>query len=251
MDGLSRAGSQTGGGLALLLALACTGTKTEEPVVSTAGGKTDVSEAGTTVARRGKSLVRLVNALPGDRSIDLSGDDRTVFFDVGYKTVTPYTEIGDNVVKFRLRPGGTDSVWADNTETLINGNRYTVVVLPTKEGGARIVVLTDEVVTDTAKARLRVVNAAAPYSDVDIGIEGRNDPVFDDLAYGSAAGFKEVDPANAVIVVRQDEPPTTALRMQRLRLDAGKSYTIVIAGDKPGALQAITVTDAIRSHANQ
>ena len=210
-----------------------------------------MSEAGTSVARRGKSLVRLVNALPGERTIDLSGDDRTVFFDVGYKTVTPYTEIGDNVVKFRLRPGGTDSVWADNTETLINGNRYTVVVLPTKEGGARIVVLTDEVVTDTGKARLRVVNAAVPYSEVDVGIEGRNDPVFDDVAYGSAAGFKEVDPASAVILVRQDEPPMTALKMQRLRLDAGKSYTIIIAGDKAGALQAITVTDVIRSSASQ
>ena len=230
-----------------MLALACTGTKTEEPVVSTAGGKSNLSEAGTTAARRGKSLVRLVNAIPGDRTIDLSGDDRTVFFDVGYKTVTPYTEIGDNVVKFRLRPGGTDSVWADNTETLINGNRYTIVVLPTKEGGARIVVLTDEVVTDTGRARLRLVNAAGPYGEVDIGIEGRNDPVFDDLTYGSAAGFKVVDPGSAVIVVRQDEPPVTALRMQRLRLDPGKSYTIVIAGDKAGALQAITVTDVIRS----
>jgi len=245
VDGLNRA-LGVGGRLALLLALACTGTKTEEPVVSTAGGKSDVSEAGVSAARRGKSLVRLVNAVPGDRSIDLSGDDRTVFFDVGYKTVTPYTEIGDNVVKFRLRPGGTDSIWADNTETLINGNRYTVVVLPTREGGARIVVLTDEVVTDTGKARLRVVNAAAPYGDVDIAFEGRNDPVFDDLAYGSAAGFKDVDPASAVIVIRQDEPPMTALKLQRLRLDAGKSYTIVIAGDKAGALQAITVTDVIR-----
>ena len=250
MDGLSRA-SGTGGRLALLLALACTGTKTEEPVVSTAGGKTAVSEAGTSAARRGKSLVRVVNAMPGERTIDLSGDDRTVFFDVAYQTVTPYTEIGDNVVKFRLRPGGTDSVWADNTETLINGNRYTVVVLPNREGGARIVVLTDEVVTDTGKARLRVVNAAGPHSDLDVGIEGRNDLVFDDLAYGSAAGFKDVDPAGAVLVVRQDDPPMTALRMPRLRLEAGKSYTIVIAGDKAGALQAITVTDAIRPYASK
>jgi hypothetical protein len=125
------------------------------------------------------------------------------------------------------------------------------VVLPNREGGARIVVLTDEVVTDTGKARLRVVNAATPHGDVDVGIEGRHDLVFDDLGYGSAAGFKDVDPANAVIVVRPDEPPMTALKMPRLRLEAGKSYTIVIAGDKAGALQAITVTDAIRPFASR
>ena len=39
--------------------------------------------------------------------------------------------------------------------------------------------------------------------------------------------------------------------MQRLLLEAGKSYTIVIAGDKAGALQAITVTDVIRSYASR
>jgi hypothetical protein len=54
-----------------------------------------------------------------------------------------------------------------------------------------------------------------------------------------------------VIVVRPDEPPMTALKMPRLRLEAGKSYTIVIAGDKAGALQAITVTDAIRPFASR
>ena len=96
-----------------------------------------------------------------------------------------------------------------------------------------------------------MVNAAGPHSDLDVGIEGRNDLVFDDLAYGSAAGFKDVDPAGAVLVVRQDDPPMTALRMPRLRLEAGKSYTIVIAGDKAGALQAITVTDAIRPYASK
>jgi len=90
---MTHSSQRAAGCLALTLLAGCTGSsKTKEPVVSTSGGKTAVSEAGTPVARRGKSLVRVVNAIPGDGTIDISGDDRTVFYDVAYRTVTPYTE---------------------------------------------------------------------------------------------------------------------------------------------------------------
>jgi hypothetical protein len=93
------------GAILALLASCSADDRTREPVVSTADGKSTVSDAGVAVARRGKSMVRLVNAVPGDVRLDLSGDDRTVFYDVEYRDVTPYTEIGDNVVKFRAAPG--------------------------------------------------------------------------------------------------------------------------------------------------
>ena len=215
------------GFLAASLIAACAGSsKTKEPVVSTSGGKTAVSEAGTIVAKRGKALVRVVNAI-GAGSIDIAGDDRTVFYEVGYGTVTPYTEIGDNVVKFRLLGGGTDSVLADNTETLMNGTRYTIVALPGKEGGGRLTILTD----------------------VNVKIEGGKEPLFKNVGYGSGTSFIEVDPAAMVIVFGRDDPPGTALRMPRLRLEAGRSYTIVLAGASSGTLKPITVTDAIRTYA--
>jgi len=240
----------TAGGLALALIAACAGSsKTKEPVVSTSGGKTAVSEAGTTVARRGKALVRVVNAIPGERTVDITGDDRTVFYDVGYRTVTPYTEIGDNVVKFRLLGGGTDSVLADNTETLMNGTRYTIVALPGKDGGGRLTILTDDVVPAQGKARLRVVNAAPILAEVNVKFAGQKEPVFKQIGYGAAAGFNELDPVKPVIVFDRVDPAGTVLRMPRLGLEAGRSYTIVLSGAAAGALKSILVTDAIRTYA--
>jgi uncharacterized protein DUF4397 len=240
----------TTGGLALALIAACAGSsKTKEPVVSTSGGKTAVSEAGTTVAKRGKSLVRVVNAIPGERTVDITTDDRTVFYDVGYRTVTPYTEIGDNVVKFRLLGGGPDSVWADNTETLMNGTRYTIVALPGKDGGGRLTVLTDDVVPAQGKARLRVVNAAPILTEVNVKFAGQKEPVFKQIGYGAAAGFHELDPVKAVIVFDRVDPAGTVLRTPRLGLEAGRSYTIVLSGAAAGALKSIMVTDAIRTYA--
>ena len=40
---------------------------------------------GDSAAGQGRSMVRLVNALPANQSIDVSGDDRTIFSAVSYK----------------------------------------------------------------------------------------------------------------------------------------------------------------------
>jgi hypothetical protein len=241
--------SKAGAFLSLALAAGCTGNRTKEPVVTTTADKTAVSEAGTTAAKRGKSLVRLVNAIPGDATVDISGDDRTVFFDVGYKTVTPYTEIGDNVVKFQLRAGGATEVTAENTETLMNGNRYTIIARPDKDGGAKLSIMKDDVVPDQGKARLRVFHAAPGLAEIDVMLEGQKEPLFDKVGFGSEAGFKDLDPTAATVVVRRDNPPLNVLRIQKVHLDAGKAYTIVIAGAAPTSLATITITDAIRTYA--
>lgn len=235
--------------LSLALVAGCTGNRTKEPVVTKTADKTAVSEAGTTAAKRGKSLVRVVNAVPGDSSIDITADDRTVFFEVGYKTATPYTEIGDNVVKFQVRRAGAMEVTADNTETLTNGNRYTIIARPDKDGGIKLSILKDDIVPDPGKARLRVFHAAPGLADIDVLLEGQKDPVFDNVAQGSEAGFKDIDPTAATIVVRRDNPPLIVLRIPRFRLDAGKAYTIVLAGAAPRALTTITISDAIRTYA--
>jgi hypothetical protein len=241
--------SKTSTFLSLALAAACTGNRTKEPVVTTTGDKTAVSEAGTTAAKRGKSLVRVVNAIPGEGTLDIRGDDRTVFFDVGYKTVTPYTEIGDNVVKFELRPTGAVESSANNTETLVNGNRYTIIALPDKDGGAKLSIVKDDVVPDQGKARLRVFHAAPGLAEVDVMLEGQKDPVFDKVGFGSEAGFKDLNPTTATVVIRRDNPPLTVLRIQKVHLEAGRSYTIVVAGAALTSLATITITDAIRTYA--
>ena len=241
--------STTGTFLSFALAAACTGTRTKEPVVTTTGDKTAVSEAGTTAAKRGKSLARVVNAIPGQGAIDITADDRTVFFEVGYKTVTPYTEIGDNVVKFKLRPGGALEATAENTETLMNGNRYTIIALPNKDGGAKLSIVKDDVVPDSGKARLRLFHAAPGLAEVDVMLEGQKDPIFEKVGFGSEAGFKDLDPTTATVVVRRDNPPLNVLRIQKVHLEAGKSYTIVIVGAAPTSLATITITDALRTYA--
>jgi hypothetical protein len=233
-------------GLGLALAVGCKGAETRTPVVTTTDkGNTSASPAGTEVAARDRSLVRLVNALPSKQHLDIGGDDRAVFGDVGYKTVTPYTEMSGNIVKFRLRRTGTDSVLASNTETMTDGYRYTIIAMPDEKGGARLVVVRDEVVPDAGKARLRVINAAPGVKDADVAVQGQKDALFTNIAYAAEAGYKDLDPMTATIEIRREAKSGRTILLKNMRFDAGKAYTIVLTGATPSEIETITFDDAI------
>lgn len=233
--------------LALTILAGCAGAKTKEPVVSTTGDGKTTSESGDSAAKRGKSLVRFVNALPG-QSLDLTTEDRATFVNVGFKEVTPYTEIGDNLVKFRVRAADGDSVLAENSETMGDGHRYTVISMPSEDGKVRMRVVRDEVMPDSGKARIRVIQATPGLSDVDVALTGQKDLVFDNIKYGTEAGYKDVTPATATLEFRMGEPPnvTVPLRLKTMTLAAGRAYTLVIVGALPRGIQTIVFNDAVR-----
>ena len=237
---------RTGTGLILGLIAGCAGPKTEKAVVTTSGEGKTTSPAGTEAAKRGKSLVRFVNAVPDALGLDLSADERTTFYNVEFKTVTPYTEIGDNLVKFELRGNNADSVLANNTETMGDGLRYTIVAMPTADNQIKLRVVRDEIVTELGKARVRVINAAPVLPDADVLVAGQKDPLFDNIAFGAEAGFKDVAPATATLEIRGNDNPTPPIRLRNVALSAGKAYTIVIASAKPRGIQTITFNDAVR-----
>ena len=234
-------------GFAVLLLAGCAGAKTKEPVVSTTGGGKTTSESGTAAATRGKSLVRFVNAVP-DQSLDLTTEDRATFIDVGFMSVTPYTEIGDNLVKFRVRAANGDSVLAVNTEAMGDGYRYTVVAMPNTDGTLTVHVIRDELIPEPGKARIRVIQAAAALPDVDVAVAGQKDLLFDNVKYGSETAYKDVAPSSATVEFRVGDPPhvSVPLRLKSMNLMADRAYTLVIVGAQPKGIQTIIFNDAVR-----
>jgi len=226
-------------GLGLALLAACSGAKTEKPVVTNAADTT-VSASGVDAARRGKSMVRLVNAVPGAAAVDLSADDKSVFTAVAYKAVTPYAEIGDNMVKMKLLGAGGAPL-ADNAETMTDGYRYTVVALPKKDGGVQLKVVRDEVVPDSGKVKLRVIHAAPGLGEIDVLVPGQKDPLFDNVNYGMEAGYKDVKPMTGVIEIR-GEHGSAPIRIKSMKYEAGKAYTVVVSGPA-GQKAEVTVFD--------
>lgn len=229
--------------LAGCLVLACSPSKTKQPVETTTESGKSVSPSGTATDKRGTTLVRVVNALPDKTHIDIAADDKVIFSDVGYQDVTDFQELRDNVTRFTLRRNDRDSVLAENREVIGDGARYTIVALPDPKGGILLRVLRDELVTDPAKTKLRVINAAAGMDNVDVLIKGEKDPLFSNVDSGIEAGYKDVIPATTTLVFRaQSGRP---MEVENVKLEAGRAYTIVLTGALGHKVDAVRFDDRL------
>lgn len=230
---------------ALVLAslAACNGErKDESPVLTNTAGGSLVSESPEGADRKDMSMVRMINALPQTNGVEVTADDKALFNGVDYKSVTPYTELKDNIARFRVKAGKSDTTIASNNEMMMDGSRYTVVALPEKDGGVRLRVLHDEIVPDVGKVRLRVVHGIRAAGEIDVMMSGREDAIFDNINFASEAGYKELDPAEGTLTIRADGTNRTLLKKD-MKLVAGHSYTIVLAGVSGGRVDAIVVDD--------
>ncbi len=227
------------------LALGCAGAQTEDPVVTRSADGKSPSPSGVAAAKRGASFVRFVNALPGSAPLGVTSDGKDLFGAVDFRSVTAYQEMRDNMTTFSLRAANGSDEMATNNESMTDGFRYTIVALPNEQGGASIRVFRDELVTDTAKARVRVIHAAPGLEDVDLAVRGQREALFDNIAYSREAGFRDVDPMSASFEIRTDNGGPNLLRLPRLTLKAGRSYTIILTGSTPAKLSTIVFDDTI------
>jgi hypothetical protein len=232
--------------LSLTAGLACKGERTDDQAVqtTTAEGRL-ASPSGETADKRGVSMVRMINALPTVNAATVTADDKAMFSSVDYKSVTPYTEITDNIARFRLQGGTRDTTIASNNEFMMDGSRYTMVALPEKDGGVRLRVLHDELATDAGKARLRVIHGVAGVDEIDVLLQGSTDPLFDDVNLTSEAGYKDIDPAKTTLLVREDGSNRQLVKKE-MNFQAGHSYTVVVTSNTKGQrVDAIVVDDHV------
>jgi hypothetical protein len=114
-----------------------------------------------------------------------------------------------------------------------------------KAAGARLVALRDEVVPDSGKARIRVINAALGADDVDVAVQGQKDPLFENVSYGAEAGNKDIVPMTATIEIRREKKAGATILLKHMRFMAGKAYTMVLTGAKPSEIDVITFDDTV------
>ena len=214
--------------LAGCLVLACGRSKTEQPVQTTTESGKTTSPSGVSADRRGTTLIRMVNAVPGKQALDVAADTKLLFTSVGYQDVTDFQELRDNVAQFTVRPAGKDTLLAENKEVVGDGARYTLVALPDEKGNIQLRVLRDELVTDPAKTKLRVINAAPGMADVKVTVQGKDTPLFSGIALGTEAGYQDVEPMTATLVFQPKEG--APLRLDKVKLEPGRAYTIVLTG---------------------
>lgn len=228
--------------LAAILMSACGPSRTDAPVETMGPDGRGVSAAGTDAADRGNTMVRMVNAVPGAASVELTASGEVLFSAVGYKTVTDYVELDNNTPMLELKASGVDSTMAGNSELVMDGARYTILAARGEDGKVSLHVVRDEVEPDSGKASIRLINAVGDGTEADLLVAGRTDPLFDDVDFGDEAGPVDVDPMNADLSVRMGQ---RVKQLGATELEPGRHYTVVLVGRNAAAVEAVTFTDRV------
>jgi hypothetical protein len=248
------AGAMAGGTRALawlvvaFAAAAChRGARDDQPLRTSSGGGSSASAPAAAAEGRKQALVRVVDAIPDAKPLDVFAGDTVAFAGLQYKAVTSYQELPRGTTRFHLRPARQDRAepLANADEGLSGGEHYTIVAMPSRDGSpATLKVLKDELSSPPAgKARVRVVNASPDAGEVTIFVGGRTDAVVSSVGAAAASGFRDVDPIAGTLEVRRDKDKEVLARLPSTRLDAGGFYTVFLLGRMTGGLEAMLVED--------
>ena len=135
---------------------------------------------------------------------------------------------------------------ASNTEGLNDGNHYTVFAVPGDGEVASLRVVADtHSLPSAGKARVRVVHASGDAGELDVYAVGRTNVLFDGVDFQSVTDYDEMDPLSGSLELRPEAESNVMLTVPNVRLDAGKTYTIVIVGRVRTApkLEAFVIED--------
>lgn len=216
--------------IALVATVACK--KDDAVIKTTSAGETNVSPPADSAAKRGHSLVRVVNAIPDGNSIVLKLGDGVLFDSVKAASVTDYREVDATMAKFTGMSIAPGSPVSDRNHMLLDGNRYTVVYMAEDVSKNIVRVMQDEIIPDSGKARIRVLHAAPGAPELDVSIAGAPEKIFTGVNFQSEAGYKDVEPGLTSLEIRAKGSPKVLLRVPKLDLKAATATTIVITGAK-------------------
>jgi hypothetical protein len=229
----------------VLLAGACKDNRDTGAVSSRTAEGTSNAPASALAEDKDVSLVRVINAIPAGAPVTVLAGDSAAFSGVAYKTATPFRELPDDRLHFKL--GSADKPLAENRENLDGGDHYTVIVMPDAGGADKrnMRVLEDGLEPVAAeRARVRVINAVPGDLEIDVYVGGREDALFDGVNFKSEAGWSEIDPMAGTLEIRPDGKKNVLASVPNVKFEGGKSYTFVVAGT-PAKPEIIKVEDEV------
>lgn len=219
--------------------------KDSSPIKTTSTGETNVSSPSDSMAARGHSLVRVVNAVTSGGDVTVQISDQPLFRDVKPGSVTDYREITNNLADFSVRAAGTADGFmiAEKERLLLDGNRYTVFLIAEDMSKSSLRVVRDDVIPDSGKARIRVVHAAPGAPELDVSISGTTEKLFAGVNFKGEAGYKDITPGSVTLELRAKDATKVLLRLPAMTLERGTATTLVITG--AAKLGFLKFTDAL------
>lgn len=237
-----------------LLALATAATlvacsKSDMEIRTTSAADQNMSPAASDAYARGMSLVRVVNAVEGGDAVSVALRGQSLFPAVAAGAVTAYQQVALNLADFTVHVQGWPDgmMLAEKDRLLLDGNRYTVMLVADDATKRSLRVVSDNVIPDSGKARVRVLNAAPNSPPLDVTVAGSKGALFTGVAFKKGGGYSDVQPGAVTLEFRGTGKTNVLLTVPGLNLRRGTATTIVVSGT--GALTHFTFEDALMAPA--
>lgn len=240
-------------GLGMLLAfsLACSSNKTaEQSAVESKNDGKGTAPPAAAAKQAEKALVRFVNATTETK--DLAFGDMAAFTGIDSHDITAYKELPAERKEFHLLGGEDKSKpLATNSEGLSAGKHYTLLAYTEKDGKVDLDPVVDDLTPPaTGQVKVRVINLAPTMKNLDLYATGQKSAVISGAGLDKPTDYKEIDPANASLMVRNSMSRKNSAPVKDLKFTAGKLYTILVFQEKSGKLKVKTIEDQLTAAPN-
>lgn len=175
--------------------------------------------------------VRFVHASPDAPAVDVIVDGAVVVPGLAFGQATDYLALSPDEHQIQIVPGGSDvsSAVIETTLDPEGGENYVVAVSGLLADIEAKVYDVDKDDLDSGQSRLRLINLAPDDANVDLFVSG-GDELFDDLEFGEASDYTDLDAGTYDFEVRQHESETVALSVPGFEVGVGNAYDMLLLG---------------------
>ncbi len=178
-----------------------------------------------------KGLIRYLNVLPSQKSVDIYVNNKLLYSDVKYKSFTPYIYMENRSYKIDIYEAGTKNILIRTTFIIPDESLFTLAISGNIGQEALIIVDEDiEQKSSNSQAVVRFVNLSPDLPIADIF--NNDKPIVDNIDYKDQTIYEYLNPGVYTISVKGnlngDDLVTTNIQFKTDRI-----YSIYIIGDIP------------------
>ena len=178
-----------------------------------------------------KGLIRYLNVLPSQKSVDIYVNNKLLYSDVKYKSFTPYIYMENRSYKIDIYEAGTKNILIRTTFIIPDESLFTLAISGNIGQEALIIVDEDiEQKSSNSQAVVRFVNLSPDLPIADIF--NNDKPIVDNIDYKDQTIYEYLNPGGYTIAVKGnlngDDLVTTNIQFKTDRI-----YSIYIIGDIP------------------
>lgn len=178
-----------------------------------------------------KGLIRYLNVLPSQKSVDIYVNNKLLYSDVKYKSFTQYIYMENRSYKIDIYEAGTKNILIRTTFIIPDESLFTLAISGNIGQEALIIVDEDiEQKSSNSQAVVRFVNLSPDLPIADIF--NNDKPIVDNIDYKDQTIYEYLNPGQYTISVKGnlngDDLVTTNIQFKTDRI-----YSIYIIGDIP------------------